>query len=88
MKIFLIYIALINLLAVTLFSIDKRKAQKQVRRVPEKTLHLVEALGGVFGIVIFMYIIRHKNRKFSYFAWTYLLLFAWIGALYFIFLHK
>ena len=79
MKIFIIYLLFINLLAAGLFIYDKKTAIKNGKRVAEITLHLMELLGGDFTIILLMYAIRHKNRKFKYFIITYLILFLWIG---------
>jgi Predicted membrane protein len=75
------YLAAINTLSGILFSWDKRAARNGLRRVPEIRLHLFELMGGVFVNWILMYTIRHKNKKFSYYAVTYLLLFLWIAVI-------
>ena len=80
-----IYFFIVNILASAVFAYDKHCARINKRRVPEVWLHVLEMTGGVFGVMILMYTIRHKNRKFSYFAYTYLILFVWIAALYSIF---
>ncbi|MDD4991681.1 MAG: DUF1294 domain-containing protein [Paludibacter sp.] len=78
MKLEIVYLVIINLLSGLVFSIDKNAARKSRRRIPERTLHLLEALGGVFATVLLMYTLRHKNRKLSYWVWTWLVLIAWI----------
>ena len=87
MKPLLIYLLAVNLVASIFFISDKQRALHGRRRIPELVLHLLEALGGVFLVIPLMYIIRHKNRKISYFIITYLLFFAWIAATYFLKLH-
>ena len=82
---FYYYLLVISIVAAITFAIDKRRARKQLRRVPENVLHAMELLGGVFIIIPMMYLIRHKNRKAPYFLVTYLILAAWLVALYFIF---
>lgn len=77
----IVYFIIISVVAASVFAADKKAAGKGRWRVPEKVLHLLEFLGGVFIVIPMMYIIRHKNRKFSYFVWTYLILLLWIGAL-------
>ncbi len=79
MKYFLIYLLLVNLIAAGIFVFDKKAAMRNGRRVPELSLHLVELLGGVFAVILLMYGIRHKNRKFKYYIFTYLILLLWIG---------
>ncbi len=85
MKYFLFYLALVNLVAAILFFMDKKKAQDNKWRIPEKTLHVFELMGGVFTILVMMYIIRHKNQKRDYFMWTYLIFGLWLGAFFFAF---
>ena len=77
------YLVAINLLSGFLFFWDKRAAKAGLRRIPEIRLHLFELLGGVFINWLLMYSIRHKNKKFSYYAITYLLLIFWIAALFY-----
>ncbi|WP_243345372.1 DUF1294 domain-containing protein [Parabacteroides sp. FAFU027] len=72
------YLIFINIASGIIFSHDKRAAIKGYRRVPEQTLHLLELSGGVFLIWALMYSLRHKNRKFSYYAITYLIFAGWI----------
>lgn len=77
---FYIYLALMNFAGGIVFFLDKQAAVKGKERTPERTLHLLEMLGGGFAILLFMYIIRHKNRKPSYFLWTWASV-AWWGIL-------
>lgn len=72
------YFILISLISLIVFSLDKSKAKRNKRRIPEKVLHILELLGGVFVIIPWMYVIRHKNRKFKYFIWSYLILVLWL----------
>lgn len=61
--IILIFYLIINLLAFMLYGIDKKKAQKQVWRIPEKSLFLTAFLGGAFGALLGMQIFHHKTKK-------------------------
>ena len=56
----------------------KIAAAKKRRRISELTLHLFEIAGGVFFNLILMYFIHHKNRKFSYWIWTWFILIIWV----------
>ncbi len=78
---FMIYLSAINLISGIIFAIDKRAAIHGRRRIPERTMHLLEMMGGVFANWILMYVLHHKNRKFSYYAVTYILLIAWTALL-------
>ena len=58
----LIYFAVISLLAVFLTVRDKKAAQRNARRVKERTLLAVAVLGGSAAMLLTMLIIRHKTR--------------------------
>lgn len=75
------YFCFISLVAGVVFAFDKYRAKHEKWRVPESTLHMLEAAGGVVAVLVLMYTIRHKNAKFSYYAITYLILVAWVVAL-------
>ncbi len=62
MKLFLLYLLLINAVGFALMLIDKRKARKNRWRIPEVTLMTVAALGGSIGSLLGMYLVRHKTR--------------------------
>ena len=62
------YLAAVNLLAFTVYGVDKRRAKKDKRRVPEKTLFLLAIIGGSVGAWAGMYTFRHKTRHW-YFVW-------------------
>ena len=74
------YLITINVISILVFSIDKAQAKNNKRRVPEKVLHILELIGGVFGIIITMYLIHHKSSKWQYYIVTYIILLAWIFA--------
>jgi len=83
----LYYLLIINVVGGIVFWSDKQKAEKNKYRIPEKTLHIFELLGSVFFILFLMYFARHKNRKSSYYLWTYLFMAVWLGLLYLIYIH-
>lgn len=66
MKYFLYYLLIINALAFLLMLIDKRKAQKNRWRIPEKTLFATALLGGSFGAMAGMHVFRHKTQHLSF----------------------
>ena len=43
--------------------IDKRRAKRNLWRIPESTLMTIAALGGSFGALIGMNIFHHKTKK-------------------------
>jgi len=46
--------------------IDKRKAQKNLWRIPERTLMSVVVSGGSIGVLLGMQIFRHKTKKLRF----------------------
>lgn len=61
-----IWLLLINLVTFFVFGLDKLKAKRKekketVRRVPEKTLFLLAALGGSLGALLGMKVWHHKT---------------------------
>jgi uncharacterized membrane protein YsdA (DUF1294 family) len=61
------YLSAVSLLAIVLTVVDKHRAThrrrtQRLRRIPERTLLLVAALGGAVAMLITMRIIRHKTR--------------------------
>ena len=60
------YLAAISLLSVILCVYDKSAARLKVRRISEKTLFFLSALGGALFMFITMIIIRHKTKKASF----------------------
>lgn len=48
------------------YGIDKRAATKRRRRIPERTLHTMELLGGWPGALLGQRVFRHKTHKTSY----------------------
>ena len=78
MNLMLLYLFFINLLSGIIFAFDKNAAIKEHRRIQELTLHILELLGGVFVNLLLMYSLHHKNRKFSYYIWTWLVGIVWI----------
>ena len=58
-----IYLEAVNLAAFVLMGVDKRRARKGRRRIPEATLMLAALLGGGIGTLAGMYLFRHKTHK-------------------------
>jgi len=75
--IFIIYLIVINIASGFVFSFDKHAARLNHRRVPERTLHILEIMGGVFANVVLMYSIHHKNRKIRYYGVTWVVMVMW-----------
>ena len=67
MPVLLLYLFLINAAGLLLMLEDKRRARKNLWRIPERTLLGIAVLGGSIGCLLGMYTIRHKtlHLKFS-----------------------
>ena len=66
-----IWLVLINLVTFLVFGLDKLKAKRKVnkesvRRVPEKTLFLLAAVGGSIGALLGMKVWHHKTLHKSF----------------------
>ncbi len=59
-------LAAANLLAFLLMGVDKGRARRHGRRIPEKTLFLFPLLGGALGGVAGMYVFHHKTRHWYF----------------------
>ncbi len=64
----ILYLLIINIWGFAAMGLDKRKAQKQAWRTPEKHLFTLAAVGGSVGIWLGMQIFRHKTQHKS-FTW-------------------
>lgn len=66
MKYFIIYLLIINALSFFLMLADKRKARKNLWRIPERTLLLSAVIGGSLGCLAGMYVFRHKTLHLKF----------------------
>ena len=62
MKFILLYLLIINAAAVLSMLADKLRAKKNQWRIPERRLFLLAFLGGSPGILLGMYLFRHKTQ--------------------------
>lgn len=65
-KILLVWLILTNLVGFVQMFVDKRKAQKDKWRIPEKQLFFVAAIGGSIGSILGMQVFRHKTKHNSF----------------------
>lgn len=56
------YLIIINAAGFLFMLIDKQKAQKDLWRIPERTLMAVAVMGGSFGTLLGMNLFRHKTK--------------------------
>ena len=67
MSVLLICLALINVVTFFSYGDDKRRAKRPgARRIPEKTLLLMAALGGSPGALAGMRVFHHKTRHWYF----------------------
>ena len=83
--IFIAYLVLANLIAFTMYGIDKRRAIKIKWRIPEKTLLLAALFGGAMGALWAMILFHHKTRKAKFFLIVPVLFFLQIALSYWLF---
>ncbi len=60
------YLLLINVVTFIIYGVDKRKAQKDRWRIPEKVLFLFPLLGGSIGGILGMQVFRHKTKHWYF----------------------
>lgn len=65
-KVVVVYLAIINVITMIVFGIDKRKAVEGEYRIREIHLFLLAAIGGTIGGLIGMHLFRHKTSKMSF----------------------
>lgn len=64
---FFLFLALINVVTFFVYGDDKRRAKKAgARRIPEKTLLVMAALGGSPGALAGMRVFHHKTRHWYF----------------------
>ena len=68
------YLLIINAAGFLIMCVDKLLAKKEARRVPERTLLLIAAIGGSLGSLLGMLVAHHKTRKAKFYILVPLLL--------------
>lgn len=66
-----LYLIAINAVTFGAFALDKRAAGRRARRVPERRLLTLAALGGSPGALIGQQVLRHKTRKEPFRTWLW-----------------
>ena len=69
-----------SLASIGRYARDKSKAQRDVWRTPESSLHILDLLGGWPGGLIAQRIFRHKTRKVSFQVIFWLCVLVHLGA--------
>jgi uncharacterized membrane protein YsdA (DUF1294 family) len=70
------YAIAVNLAAFAAFGQDKRNAQRGERRISERSLLMLAAVGGSLGAVAAQRVFRHKTRKEPFRTILYLIMAA------------
>ena len=66
MKYLLTYLVIINAAGFLIMLIDKRKAQKNLWRISERSLMSIAVFGGSVGVLLGMYAFRHKTKHLKF----------------------
>ena len=65
-KIVIIVLVIWNLVTFLVMGLDKYKAKKHKRRIPEKTLFAMSFLFGGMGVLLGMSVFHHKTKHASF----------------------
>ena len=65
-KILIAYLVIINAVGFLIMLIDKRKAQKNLWRISERSLMSIAVFGGSVGVLLGMYAFRHKTKHLKF----------------------
>ncbi len=66
MKLFYLYLIVMNMITYIVFAIDKKRAIRGAWRIPEATLFGLSIAGGSVGGILAMRICRHKTKHMSF----------------------
>jgi len=66
MEVLFAYFLIVNFLTFIITDYDKYLAVKHKRRVPENTLFILATIGGSLGLLLAMFLFRHKTSKTSF----------------------
>lgn len=79
-RILIVYLIVVNLIGFALYGIDKAKSKGKGRRIPERTLLLMAAIGGALGCWLGMLLFRHKTKHVRFKVLVPLLTVVWVVA--------
>jgi len=84
MDVIMICAVAVNAVAFLMYGIDKWNAKHDLRRIPEKTLLGIAAVGGSLGAYVGMQLFRHKTIKPKFYIGVPLIFAIQIGILIYI----
>ncbi len=87
MKIFILYLSIINILSFIVMFIDKTLARLQKYRIPERFLFSCAILLGALGIYFGMFAFRHKTKHSSFKFGIPIIFFLNLLCIYFIYIN-
>ncbi len=73
------YLAVMSIITLIMYGHDKSAAKHHKHRIPEKTLYLMNLLGGAAGGWIGMYLFRHKTKHKNCYAVQLISALLWCG---------
>jgi uncharacterized membrane protein YsdA (DUF1294 family) len=82
---FIVYLLAINIIAILIMFIDKKKAIHKKWRISESTLMTISILGGSIGMLIGMHFFRHKTKHKKFTLGVPAILLIQLGTLMFLF---
>ena len=72
-EITILYLLVINAATYAVFASDKRRAAYGARRIPERVLLQIAAVGGILGSLTAQKVLRHKTRPAPFRTWLWLI---------------
>ena len=76
-----LYLLAVNAGAFAAMAADKRRAMRDQRRIPERTLLQIALIGGALGAVAAQQALRHKTRKEPFRTQLWMIAAAWTALL-------
>ncbi|HHV65681.1 MAG TPA: DUF1294 domain-containing protein [Peptococcaceae bacterium] len=83
-KYFYLLFVMVNLGGFALIGIDKAKAERRRRRIPERNFFLLGLCGGAIGVYLGMRLFRHKTKHWQFVYGIPFLILLNLGVLYFL----
>jgi uncharacterized membrane protein YsdA (DUF1294 family) len=65
-KLFFGWLVVVNIATAAAYAADKLSARRDGRRIPERTLYLLNLAGGVVGAWLVFFGMHHKTRHISF----------------------